>query len=129
VQPRPSVLIADDHQPLLDRLAVLLGREFSVIGTVTDGAQLVEAEARLHPDVLVVDISMPGLNGLEATERIRGTGSRAAVVCLTAHAEDDVLEAAWSAGATAYVVKRSLAYDLIPAIHAALAGRRFASVP
>ena len=106
----------------------LLATEFSVIGTVTDGEQLVEAEAALQPDVLVVDISMPRLSGLEATLRIRSRGSRVPVVCLTAHTTDDVLEAAWDAGAVGYVAKASLAHDLIPAIRAALEGRRFVSM-
>src|SRR5262249_15490959 len=85
----------------------LLAHEFSVIGTVTTGAQLVEAEAALHPDVLVVDISMPGMSGLEATGQIRRRGSRVAVVYLSAHAEDDIVDAAWQAGALGYVTKPS----------------------
>ena len=124
---RPRVLLADDHRPLLDRLVALLDCEFSVIGTVTDGLQLVEAEAMLQPDVLVVDVSMPGMNGLEATLSIRRRGSQAAVVCLTAHEESDVLEAAFEAGAQGYVTKTCLVQDLVPAIRAALEGRRFVS--
>ena len=125
---RPRVLIADDHKALLDRVVAILDHDFRVIGAVTDGAQLVEAEAALHPDVLVVDISMPVMSGLEATDRIRSSGSHAAVVCLTAHAESDVVEAALDAGALGYVVKTSLAHDLVPAIRAALEGRRFISL-
>ena len=124
---RPRVLIADDHPAVLDRVASLLARDFQVIGTVTDGVQLVEAEATLRPDVLVVDISMPGMTGLEAACRIHDRGSHAAVVCLTAHAEGDVVAAALSAGALGYVVKMSLAADLVPAIRAALVGQRFIS--
>lgn len=125
--PRARVLVADDHQILLDRVVSMLAAEFSVIGAVTDGEQLVEAEATLHPDVLVVDVSMPKLSGLEATEQIRRRGSHAAVVCLTAHGEDEVLEAALEAGVLGYVNKTCLAHDLVPAIRAALQGRRFVS--
>jgi two-component system NarL family response regulator len=125
---RARVLVADDHQTLLDRVVTMLAAEFSVIGAVTDGEQLVEAEATLHPDVLVIDVSMPKMSGLEATEYIRRRGSHAAVVCLTAHEEDDVLEAALEAGALGYVSKTCLAHDLVPAVRAALQGRRFVSL-
>jgi DNA-binding NarL/FixJ family response regulator len=126
---RPRVLIADDHDALLQKVAALLAHDFRVVGTFTDGEQLVEAEAALEPDVLVVDISMPGMSGLEATERIRLRGSHAAVVCLTAHTEREIVDAALRAGALGYVVKTSLAHDLVPAIRAALEGRSFVSLP
>ena len=125
---RARVLLADDHPALLDRVSTLLAPEFSVIGAVTTGDQLIEAEAALHPDVLVVDISMPGMSGLEAAGRIRRRGSQVAVVYLSAHAEDDIVDAAWQAGALGYVTKTSLVRDLVPAIRAALEGRRFVSV-
>jgi DNA-binding NarL/FixJ family response regulator len=125
---RPArVLVADDHQPLLDRVAALLACEFSVIGTVTGGAELVEADAALHPDVVVVDISMPGMSGLEATTRMRSRGSQSAIVYLTAHDDDEIVEAAWAAGALGYVIKTSMAQDLVPAVRAALAGQQFVS--
>jgi len=126
---RPRVLIADDHEALLQRVSALLAREFRVIGTVHDGAQLVAAEAALEPDVLIVDISMPGMSGIEATSRIRLRGSHVAVVCLTAHAEREIVDAALEAGALGYVVKALLAHDLVPAVRAALEGRQFISSP
>ncbi len=124
---RPCVLVADDHEAMLERIVALLACEFTIVGSVTDGQQLVDAEAALGPDVIVVDISMPGVNGLEATALIRSRGSRAAIVYLTAHDEWDIIEAAWAAGALGYVFKASLAHDLVPAVHAALEGRRFVS--
>ena len=124
---RARVVVADDHQPLLDRVVRTLAGEFSVIATVRDGEQLVAAEAALHPDVLVIDVSMPGMSGLEAAACIRRRGSQAAVVCLTAFDESEMLEAALEAGALGYVTKTSLAADLVPAVRAALAGRRFVS--
>jgi DNA-binding NarL/FixJ family response regulator len=123
----PRVVVADDHQSLLDRVVSILAGEFSVVGTAKDGPGLVEAEAELTPDVLVIDISMPGMSGLEATSCIRRRGSRAAVVCLTAHQEPEIVEAAWRAGALGYVAKAALARDLVPAVRAALEGRRFLS--
>jgi len=124
---RARVLVADDHRPLLDRVVSILESEFAVVGTVQDGPAAIAAEAKLAPDVLVIDISMPGMSGLEAVSRIRGRGSCAAVVCLTAHQEREIIEAAWRAGVQGYVIKMSLAQDLVPAIRAALAGRRFVS--
>ena len=124
---RVRVLVADDHPPVLERVVRTLAREFSVVATVSDGEQLVEAEAALRPDVVVADVSMPRMNGLEAAVRIHRRESRVPVVCLTAHEEADIMEAAWEAGVLGYVTKASLAADLVPAVRAALEGRRFAS--
>ena len=126
---RARVVVADDHQSLLDRVVKTLACEFSVVATVSDGEQLVAAEAELRPDVLVIDICMPGMSGLEATARIRRRGSQVPVVCLTACEEAETMEAAWAAGALGYVIKGSLAADLVPAVRAALEGRRFVSTP
>lgn len=124
---RARVVIADDHQALLDRVVKTLAHEFSVVATVSDGRQLVDAEAELHPDVLVVDVCMPGMSGLEAAAHIRRSGSHVPVVCLTAHEEAEMIEAAWELGILGYVTKASLAADLVPAVRAALEGRRFVS--
>ena len=123
----PRVVVADDHQPVLDRVVAMLDGEFSVVGTAHDGAEAVEAEASLHPDVLVLDVCMPGMGGLEAAARIRHRGSLVPVVCMTAFNEADLLDAAWDAGVSGYVAKISLVQDLVPAIRAALEGRRFVS--
>jgi len=124
---RARVLVADDHPSLLDRVVSILDGEFSVVGTVSDGETLIAREAELEPDVLVVDVCMPGISGLEAAGLIRKRGSRAAVVCLTAHNTWDVIEAAWEAGAIAFVAKSAIASDLLPAVRSALEGRRFVS--
>jgi len=124
---RARVLLADDYRPMLDRIAALVGDEFSVVGAVTDGDELVEAAAHLHPDVIVLDISMPRVNGLDAAARILAKGTAPRIVCLTAHEEPDFMRAAWDAGALAYVTKTRLAADLLPAIRAALEGQRFVS--
>lgn len=124
---RARVLIADDHQEILNRVAATLAGEFSVIGAVTDGAQLVAAQATLLPDVMVVDLCMPRMSGLEATTSIRRGGSQTPIVILTAYREPETVEAAVAAGAIGYVVKSALARDLVPAIRAALEGRAFVS--
>lgn len=124
----PRVLLADDHPPILARVSTLLADDFVVVGAVTDGDQLVDAVAALSPDVLVVDISMPRVSGLEAAARLRGAGWRGPIVCLTAHVEPDYLEAARAAGAIGYVTKSSMTIDLVPAIRAALDGRSYVSL-
>jgi DNA-binding NarL/FixJ family response regulator len=124
---RVRVLLADDHRAMLDRIRSLLSDEFSVVGAVMDGDELVAAAAKLRPDVIVLDISMPKVNGLEAAARIAAKGQSPRIVCLTAHEEPDFMRAAWDAGALAYVTKTRLAADLRRAIRAALDGRRFVS--
>jgi DNA-binding NarL/FixJ family response regulator len=124
---RARVLIADDHQCFLERVARSLEGDFQVAGTAVNGRQLVEAEHALHPDVLVIDVSMPDMNGLEALAAIRRGGSAVPAVFLTASNEIDIIEAAWAAGAAGFVVKTSVAQDLVPAVQAALEGRRFLS--
>jgi DNA-binding NarL/FixJ family response regulator len=124
---RARVVVADDHQSLRERVVRTLAREFSVVATVSDGEQLVAAEAQFHPDVVVADVCMPRMGGLEAAACIRRRGSQAAVVCLTADPESEMIEAALDAGVLGYVAKASLAADLVPAVRAALAGRRFVS--
>ena len=124
---RPRVVVADDHQHVLDRVVSTLAEEFAVVGTAADGEQLVAAEAALRPDVLVVDVAMPKMGGLDAAAAVRRRGSRVAIVCLSAYAERDVLEAAVAAGVLGYVSKTCLLQDLVPAIRSALEGRRYVS--
>ena len=121
------MLVADDFPPFLERIVDLLSREFCVVGAVTNGAALVDAVTSLQPDVLVTDIYMPVMNGLEAAVKLRGHGSQVAIVYVTAHHERELLEAARLTGALGYVTKPSLARDLVPAIQAALEGRQFVS--
>ena len=121
------VLIADDFQPFLDRIVDLLSRDFCVVGSVTNGAELVAAATSLRPDVIVVDIYMPVMNGLEAAGRLRVDGSQVPIVYMTAHHESELLDAVQNTGALGYVTKQHLAQDLVPAIRAALEGRHFVS--
>jgi DNA-binding NarL/FixJ family response regulator len=120
------ILLADDHRELLELTRVLLEPTFDVVGCVEDGESLVEAAGKLHPDVIVTDISMPKLDGLEAANRLRGSGS-SKIVFLTAHADPDFVLAALKTGALAYVTKLRIGTDLLVAIGEALAGRIFVS--
>ena len=121
------VLLVDDNEPMLARAAAVLTPACAVVGTARDGPSALEASVSLEPDVIVLDISMPGMSGLEVASRLRQAGSKAAVVFLTAHSEDDFREAALSAGGVGYVLKPRLASDLITAVQEARAGRRFTS--
>jgi DNA-binding NarL/FixJ family response regulator len=124
---RARVLLADDHEAFLAATARFLEPEFDVVETVGNGQMLVEEVPRLDPDLLVVDIAMPVLNGIEAARQLRAAGSRAKIVFLTVHADEDYVRAAQDAGALGYVVKSRLASDLAPALREALAGRAFVS--
>jgi DNA-binding NarL/FixJ family response regulator len=112
---------------MLVAAARLLEREFDVVQTVADGQALVENAGRLDPDLLVVDISMPVLNGLEAVRQLRAAGSQAKIVFLTVHDDGDYVRAAQETGALGYVIKSRLASDLPFALREALAGRSFVS--
>jgi DNA-binding NarL/FixJ family response regulator len=124
---RMRVFLADDHEAVLRATTALLGADFEVVGTATDGQSLVNSTLRLNPDLLIVDISMPVLNGIEAIRRLREAGSTAKVVFLTVHDDPDFAQAAMAVGASGYVTKPRMATDLIPAIKEVLAGRSFVS--
>jgi DNA-binding NarL/FixJ family response regulator len=124
---RARIISADDHEEMRDQIKSLLDNEFEVLDLVGDGLSLLDAAARLQPDVCLLDISMPILNGIETAEQLKQRGSAAKIVFLTIHEDQDFLEAALKAGASAYVLKRRMALDLRPAIVEALAGRTFIS--
>jgi DNA-binding NarL/FixJ family response regulator len=123
---RARIVIADDHKAVLERLATILAEDFTVVATVSDGAQLVDAEAALQPDLLVVDLCMPTMTGVEATAEIRRRGSQVPIVWVTS-SEADLLESARELGALGYVNKTALLADLVPAVRAALNGKSFVS--
>lgn len=123
----PRVLLADDNRLLVKRVAELLAPSFDVVGTAYDGQDLVVKALRLTPDVIVVDITMPILTGIEAVHRLRNAGLGAKFVFLTIHSESEFLEACLAEGAVGYVLKTHMTGDLIPAINAAVAGKQFVS--
>jgi DNA-binding NarL/FixJ family response regulator len=124
---RARILIADDHQLVLERVAALLRSRFDVIGMVHNGLELIVETMRLRPDVIVVDISMPELDGIQAVHQLRDKGSTAKPVFLTIHWEDEFVRTCFAEGALGYVLKAYMKSDLIPAIDAALSNRSFVS--
>jgi len=121
------VLLADDHETILSQVRQTLDEEFHVVGAVGNGRDAVDEVRRLDPDVLVIDISMPILDGLQAVSQLRSINRRTKVVFLTVHEDQEFVAAAFSAGASGYVTKADVTTDLVPAIHEALEGRSFTS--
>ena len=122
---RARVLLADDHRIVAEGLESLLSEDFDLVGTVRDGDALIAAARRLHPDVIVTDISMPGMNGLDAIRELRRQGVTAKVVTLTMHADPQLAVDALRSGATAYVLKHSAGDELIAAVREVLHGRTY----
>jgi DNA-binding NarL/FixJ family response regulator len=121
----PRVLIADDHKMVVEGLRHILESEFDLVGTVEDGRALLDASAKMHPDVIVADISMPKLNGIEAVRQIKKTDPHTKVVFLTMHPDVHYASEAFEAGASGYVLKHSAPSELVTAIHEALKGRTY----
>lgn len=122
---RPRVLIADDHLLVAEALTSLLKEEFDLVGVVEDGRALVEAAAALRPDVIVADITMPHLNGIDALLRIRRQGDEVPVVFLTMHRDVTLARRALEAGASGLVLKHSASIELVAALRAALEGKTY----
>jgi DNA-binding NarL/FixJ family response regulator len=121
------VVLADDHHEVIAKVRGVLGDEFDVLEAVENGRQAVTAVISLDPDILVTDISMPVLNGLQAARSIQKTNPRVKIIFLTIHEDRDFIAAAFSAGATGYVTKRRLSTDLVFAIQEAMRGHTFVS--
>jgi DNA-binding NarL/FixJ family response regulator len=121
------VLVADDHPIVLDRVLSLLKPNFDVVGTATNGVDLIAEANRLRPDIIVLDITMPMLNGIEAAHELHKVGLAAKLVFLTVHQESAFIQACFAEGALGYVTKSRLGTDLVPAINDALAGHCFMS--
>ncbi|HEV3238037.1 MAG TPA: response regulator transcription factor [Gemmataceae bacterium] len=122
---RPRVLLADDHPALLEATTALLKRQFDVVGTATDGATLVSEALRLCPDVIVADITMPVLSGIDAAHRLHESAPSVKIVFLTVHSEEQFMKACMAEGALGYVLKSHMKAHLIPAIQAALVGQSY----
>jgi DNA-binding NarL/FixJ family response regulator len=122
---RTKVLLADDHIVVAEGLATLLKNRFDLIGTVGNGSELIDAARKLRPDVIVADISMPVLSGLEALRRLKAARSGAKVIFLTMHADAQLATEAFRAGASGYVLKQSAGEELIAAIQEVLQGRTY----
>jgi DNA-binding NarL/FixJ family response regulator len=122
---RPRVLLADDHLMVAEALKSLLAPEFDLVGVVEDGRALLEAAGTLRPDVIVADITMPGLNGIDALIRLRRGGDRVPVVFLTMHRDVSFARRAFEAGASGFVLKHSAPFELVSAIRIALEGKTY----
>jgi DNA-binding NarL/FixJ family response regulator len=119
---RPSVLIADDHQMLLDALKKILEPRYEVVGTVRDGRALLEAAVDLQPEIIVLDVAMPQLNGLDAARQIKQTMPKAKLIFMTMNEEPDLVGEAFRAGASGFLLKRAAAFELMDAIEKVLKG-------
>ena len=123
----PRVLLVDDSDVILERATATLSRECQVVGAVKDGPAALQAVGALRPDVVVLDISMPGMSGLEVAGRLRRAGSTVPIVFLTIHDDEQLVLATQAVGGIGYVVKTSLPSDLVVAVNEACAGRRYVS--
>lgn len=124
---RVRVLLADDHPAVRESVLRLLAPEYDVVGAVGDGQSLIDAMDRLRPDVLVLDISMPVMSGIQAARRIKEAGSKVRIVFLTIHEDPEFVRETVVVGALGFVSKPRLASDLPLAIREVLAGRSFVS--
>lgn len=122
---KPRILLADDHGLLLEAFSRLLSPAYDVVATVTDGRALVEATLKLQPDLVVADIGMPQLNGLDAVELLRSKLPNTRVIFLTVNEDPDMAAEAIRRGALGYLLKKSAATELFAAIREALAGRHY----
>lgn len=124
---RPRILLADDHQKMRDFLTQLLEPEFEIVGAVADGRSFLEAAQKLKPDLCLLDISMPIIDGIKAAAQLKGSGSNTKILVLTVQDDEDFVRASFNNGASGYVIKSRIAADLIVALKEVLDGRRFLS--
>lgn len=124
-----SILLADDNPFILDHVRQMLERdeEFRIVASVKDGGKILQESSQLKPDVIILDISMGDVSGIDVAAQLRDSGSHSKIVFLTVHEDSDFLNAAMGAGGSAYVVKSRLSTDLASAIRAVRAGKLFVS--
>ena len=124
---RPRLLLADDHTLLLEGIRLMLEPEFELVGSVEDGQALLAAAEKLKPDVILLDISMPILNGIDAARQLRKIVPSSKLIFLTMHGDADYVTEAFRAGASGYLLKRSAASELVTAIREVLKGHHYVS--
>jgi DNA-binding NarL/FixJ family response regulator len=120
-------MLADDHVPFLEAASTLLLPHYEIVGTAENGESLVQHALRLRPDVIVTDITMPVMNGIDAIQRLHELNFSPRIVILTIHREEELQKACTAEGALGYVIKSHMKGHLIPAIEAALAGESYVS--
>ena len=122
---KPRVLLADDHALVLEGFKKLLEAQCQIVGSAEDGRALLDAAKRLRPDIIVLDISMPKLNGLDAARRLRKIVPQARFIFVTVHADADYVNQAFQAGASGYLLKRSAGSELLQAVEAVKNGHYY----
>ena len=124
---RPRVVVADDNAAMRQKVLALIEGHLEVIEVVCDGVELVRSVNEQKPELAIVDITMPGLCGIDAVQKLVDSGSKVRVIYLTVHEDHDFARAAFASGGFGFVVKSQMAVDLLPAISSALEGRLFSS--
>ena len=122
---KPRILLADDHALVLEGFRRILEGDYELVGTVGDGRALLEAAKTMHPDIVILDISMPLLNGIDAAAQLKKICPKAKIIIMTMHADTDYVRSAFEAGASAYVLKRSAVDELEQAIRAVIEGHSY----
>lgn len=122
-----TIMLADDTKAVLDRVSTTLQKRFNIVGTVSDGRSVVSECLRLQPDVVVLDISMGDICGIDIARELQAAGCNSKLIFLTVHDDIDFKTAAMEAGGSAYVVKSHMNKELIPAINAVLSDKVFVS--
>jgi DNA-binding NarL/FixJ family response regulator len=125
---RARILLADDRQEMRDFVTQLLETDFEIVQAVGDGRAFLEAASKLNPDLCLLDISMPIIDGIQAAAQLKASGSTAKIIMLTIHEDNDFVRASFKNGASGYVVKTRIASDLVIAVREVLAGRTFVSL-
>ena len=121
------ILLADDHPGFPEMAERLLESDFEVVAKVGNGQAMLEAAMRLQPDIIISDISMPILNGIDAADLLKESGCKARIIFMSVHVDSEFIRKCFFTGAFGYVVKSRIATELVPAIHEALGGRIFVS--
>lgn len=124
---RPCILLADDFPQILEQVEKLLGKRFEIVGFAHDGGEALQLCLTLNPDILLLDLSMPVLSGLEVAAHLKESGCRSKIIIVTVQEDPDYVEIAFSLGVSAYVLKCRIATDLLAAIDAVLNGSTFYS--
>lgn len=122
---KPRVLIADDHAMVAEGLSLLLREDFELVGSARDGAELIELAKQTRPDVIVTDISMPLLNGIDAARQMRGHGVAAKIIILTQHKDPHIAAEAFRAGVSGFLLKHAAGEELAEAIREVVKGRSY----
>jgi two-component system response regulator DegU len=124
---RMRVVVADDLNLVLSAVSAILSDSFEVVGRFSDGASALKATLALEPNVVVLDVSMPGMSGIEVAQELRRRASKTKIVFLTAHGDMEILTTCLTVGGLGYVMKELIGTDLIPALEEAVADRIFVS--